>query len=150
MRVFFYTRKENVNYFSFILAFPKKLNRQKQNHPPMISCDSLKNISRHSSLEFIKESVNFNKVDHYVGFYELFILWKASLRTRYQRLKMLSTVYVLKVTRTFSSLQKVLFNVCHPLKGQWRDIVFFFIQTYLGWGPRILIFIFAALSLVIE
>jgi hypothetical protein len=38
----------------------------------LISCDTI----RQNSLEFIKESVNFIKVDNNkVGFYELFILW---------------------------------------------------------------------------
>ncbi len=42
----------------------------------MTSCDAITNSSRQSNLDFIIETVHFMKADHYVGFYELFILWR--------------------------------------------------------------------------
>ncbi len=38
----------------------------------VISCDAITTVKRQSSLEFIIEYIT---ADHYVGFYELFILW---------------------------------------------------------------------------
>ncbi len=58
------------------------LNLHKQDHhhregkrEGVISCDILTDCGRRSSLEFIRESMHFNKADSYVGFYVLFILW---------------------------------------------------------------------------
>jgi hypothetical protein len=41
----------------------------------LISCDTIANISRQSSLEIKIEYVHFIKADHYIGFYKLIILW---------------------------------------------------------------------------
>ncbi len=40
----------------------------------LISYDKITNVSRQSSLEVIVESLIFIKADHYVDFYELFII----------------------------------------------------------------------------
>jgi hypothetical protein len=39
----------------------------------LISCDAISNRRRQISLESVQ--VHVIKVDHYIGFYELFILW---------------------------------------------------------------------------
>jgi hypothetical protein len=54
----------------------------------LISCDTITNITRQSSLEFITESVHIIRADHYVGFYELFIL-----RSHITRLQIKDKIY---------------------------------------------------------
>ncbi len=58
-------------------------NKSTESEPPLkevkgeglTSCDAITNSSRQSNLDFIIETVHFMKADHYIGFYELFILW---------------------------------------------------------------------------
>jgi hypothetical protein len=62
-------------------------NKSTESEPPLkevkgeglTSCDAITNSSRQSNLDFIIETVyfmHFIKADHYVGFYELFVLWR--------------------------------------------------------------------------
>jgi hypothetical protein len=61
-------------------------NKSTESEPPLnevkgeglTSCDAITNSSRQINLDFIIETVHFMhfmKADHYVGFYNLFILW---------------------------------------------------------------------------
>ncbi len=81
MRVLF--RREEM-FTVFLLSYHYQKTKSTETKPPtlqwsegrgLISCDAITNSSRWNSFEFIIESVHFIKAVHYVGFYELLIIF---------------------------------------------------------------------------